>query len=122
MKVPRLPLDIEESFGKTQNWILNTLDSYQAEGQWLLTDLPMYAYRSGLLSPPETAAITRKRFYTGRISEADIIQTIIDYRPEQILLGRLDYPEVYEYLKNDYELSLYGSVNLLHYLLNELVY
>jgi len=73
-----------------------------ARTHWAVTDLPMYAFRAGLLVPPPLAAITDKRLSSGEISEAQIIQVIETYKPEQVLLGRFDLPAVEAYLKEDY--------------------
>jgi hypothetical protein len=120
IRVQSFPLDIEEKFGKSTTWILSALNERKAETQWLMTDSPMFAYRTGILTPPVTAAITNKRFLTGRISEAELIQTILEYRPEQVLLGRIEFPEVYEFLKDDYDLILYGDDKIRHYVLKNL--
>ena len=72
--------------------------------QWVVTDLPMYAFRVGLLVPPNLSFISEKRLYTGEITEKQIIQDIEVYRPEMVLLGRSRYPVVKDYLKADYRL------------------
>jgi hypothetical protein len=78
------------------------MTSRAARTNWVVTDLPMYAFRAGLPVPPPLAAITDKRLSSGEISEAQIIQVIEDYHPEQVLLGRFDLPAVEAYLKEDY--------------------
>jgi hypothetical protein len=62
----------------------------------------MYAFRAGLPVPPPLAAMTGKRIASGELTEAMIIQTIEDYKPEQVLLGRFDLPAVESFLRQDY--------------------
>jgi hypothetical protein len=81
---------------------LAEMTSRVARTHWVVTDLPMYAFRAGLPVPPPLAALTDKRLSSGEISEAQIIQVIEDYKPEQVLLGRFNLPAVEAYLKEDY--------------------
>jgi len=76
--------------------------TYAAHTHWVVTDMPMYAFRAGLLVPPPLAAITDKRLASGEATEEQIIQVIEEYQPEQVLLGRFDLPAVEAYLKKDY--------------------
>jgi hypothetical protein len=78
------------------------MTKYTTKTQWVVTDMPMYAFRVGLPVPPPLAAITDKRLASGEVSEEQIIQVIDDYQPEQVLLGRFNLPVVEAYLKKDY--------------------
>jgi hypothetical protein len=81
---------------------LEEMGSRADKTRWVVTDLPMYAFRAGVPVPPPLAAITDKRLASGELTQAQIIQVIEDYQPEQVLLGRFDLPDVEAYLKEDY--------------------
>jgi len=121
MLSPSLPANTAEAFSETRLDTLSAINSYAAETEWILTDRPMYAYRSGILMPPKLAVISSKRFLTGNLRESEIIETIMAYRPEQVLLGRFDYEDVFAFLSEDYRLLPYSEGKDLHFVLNELV-
>jgi hypothetical protein len=81
---------------------MELMSSRAEQTHWVVTDLPMYAFRVGFLVPPPLAAITDKRLSSGELSETRIIQVIEDYAPEQVLLGRFNLPAVEAHLREDY--------------------
>ena len=80
------------------------MNKYAPETNWVVTDLPMYAFRARLPVPPNLVVFSVKRFETGNLTEQEIVDTIREYHPEQILLGRYDYPIVDKFLKGRYYL------------------
>jgi hypothetical protein len=92
----------EAPTGGHETDFLAGMATYAAHTHWVVTDMPMYAFRVGLLVPPPLAAITDKRLASGEATEEQIIQVIEAYQPEQVLLGRFDLPAVEAYLKKDY--------------------
>jgi hypothetical protein len=80
------------------------INKYAPQTNWIVTDLPMYAFRARLPVPPNLVVFSVKRFETGNLTEGEIIDTIKDYHPEQILLGRYEYPLVESFLKGRYYL------------------
>lgn len=74
---------------------------------WVFSDRPMYAFQAGLSMPPPIAALTRKRFLSGTITDEMLLDVLRTYRPEYVLLERFfrDYSQ--EFVKavgEDYEL------------------
>lgn len=97
---------IEESF-------LNELDDYAPQTSWVVTDMLMYAFRNRLLVPPNTAVFTSKRWETGNLTQNELIDTIREYKPEQVFFGKRSYPKVERYLEDDYQLVLeFGDMKL----------
>lgn len=90
------------------------------ETRWVITDLPMYAFRAGLPVPPNLAAFTMKRYRTGNLTEKHIIEDIQEYQPEQILLGRDEYPLVEAFIKEGYRLIHTQGSLVKYYLRNDL--
>lgn len=80
------------------------MTKYAPQTRWVVTDLPMYAFRARLPVPPNLVVFSVKRFETGRLTEQEVIDTIRAYRPEQVLLGRYEYPQIDRYLKGRYYL------------------
>jgi hypothetical protein len=82
--------------------IFNLVNRYAPETEWILTDHPIYAFWAGLKVPPDLAVFSAKRMMTGYLTEADIMETIDEYQPEQVFFGRFQFPLVNKYLANDY--------------------
>jgi len=51
----------------------------------MVTDAPMYAFLTDLAVPPYLAVISGKRIASGDLTEEQIINTISQYQPEQVL-------------------------------------
>jgi hypothetical protein len=84
------------------NPILIAMTQYAPETRWVVTDLPIYAFRANLLVPPELAVFTEKRVETGFLTEAQALDVIKAYQPEQILLGRFRYQRLDDYVAERY--------------------
>lgn len=87
-----------------EQMFLTRMSNHAPKTHWVVTDLPMYAFRVGMIVPPNLSFITEKSLATGEITEEQIIQTIEQYRPELVLLGRRQYPEIKQYLQANYRL------------------
>lgn len=79
---------------------------FAPETHWVVTDMPMYAFRAHLPVPPNLAVISAKRLVTGELPEEEILATIREYDPDQVLLGRFEFPAVEAYLRPNYRLVL----------------
>ena len=102
---PRPALNVTDLYlGPNYDKILRVVFKYAPKTEWMVTDLPMFAYRAGLLDPPNLAVITSKRYTSGLITEDEIISTIQDYQPGMVLLGRFEYPVVKSSLTASYQL------------------
>ena len=77
---------------------------FAPQTDWVVTDIAMFAFRSGLPVPPNLAVFTMKRFETGNLTEEEVIDAIQKYQPEQVLLGRRKYHLIEEFLLEDYRL------------------
>lgn len=101
--------------------VMRKVNQYADQTAWMVTDLPMFAFRAGILVPPELAVISGKRFSAGELSEQEIIDIVEQYQPEQVLVGRFDLPLLEQHLAGSYlpileregELRLYVRADLL---------
>lgn len=84
--------------------ILNDMSNYSAQTHWVVADIPMYAYWIRKPVPPELAVFTMKRLLTGNLTQAEVIDNIIEYQPEQVLLGRMQYEQIENFLQGNYTL------------------
>jgi hypothetical protein len=104
------------------NPVLQAMSSYREHTRWFYSQDPKYGFHARLPLPPEVAVLPRKRFETGQIDYARILQYLRRYRPEQVLLTTAhelradwmeflngDYVKVYEDLQH----RLYVSTDLL---------
>ena len=87
-----------------EQMFLTKMTNHAPKTRWVVTDLPMYAFRVGLPVPPYLAVSSGKRFVTGGLTENDLIHFVEEYNPEQILTGSRIYPALEKYLENDYRL------------------
>ena len=101
--------------------VMRKINQYADQTEWMVTDLPMFAFRAGIPVPPELAVISGKRFAAGELSEQEIIDEVKQYQPEQVLIGRFELPLLEQYLNGSYlpileregELRLYVRADLL---------
>lgn len=82
--------------------VLATMTKSDQEQGIMVTDSPMYAFRSLREIPPELAVFSAKRLATGWLTEAEVIEAIKEKRPKLVLLARFPLPKVEEYLKVGY--------------------
>ena len=92
---------------------------YAPRTHWVVTDVPMYAFRAGLSVPPYLVVSSQKRMVTGSLNEGQVLEIVREWRPEQVLLGRFYFPAVTEYLEAHYRLISPDSGKRL-YLRNDL--
>jgi 4-amino-4-deoxy-L-arabinose transferase-like glycosyltransferase len=86
--------------------VIRTMQAYADQTNWILTDMPMYAFRVRRPVPPILATFSSKRLATGSLTEQDILTAIREYRPEQVLMARFEIPSLEQYLKQHYTLIL----------------
>jgi 4-amino-4-deoxy-L-arabinose transferase-like glycosyltransferase len=82
--------------------ILHAMEKYADKTNWILTDMPMYAFRVGRPVPPNLATFSQKRVSTGSLTEKDVLDSMREYRPEQVLMARFEFPGLEDYLKENY--------------------
>ncbi len=117
--IPSLQTKYEPEFAA-----VNRLLEHKNSTKWLFTDLPIYGFYSDLLVPPEIAVFSTKRIKTGQLTQDEIYELLIKYRPEQILIGRFKgfmytSTDVYSYINKFYSKSNDISV-VEHYVLKSL--
>lgn len=83
---------------------LELISKYKKDTRWIVTDKTILAFYSKILAPPELTLISHKRNFIGKKSQAYFIAKLEKYRPEQILLNKLEYygPEALSFVKNFY--------------------
>jgi hypothetical protein len=86
--------------------VLRTMEEYADQTNWIVTDMPIYAFRVGRPVPPILATFSEKRLATGSLTEEDILTAIRDYQPEQVLIARFEIPALEQYLLEHYTLIL----------------
>jgi 4-amino-4-deoxy-L-arabinose transferase-like glycosyltransferase len=85
----------------TEKFLFKMID-HAPETNWVVTDLPMYAFRARLPVPPNLAVFSLKRVETGSLSEAEVEETVRNYMPEQVLIGRFNFPSLQTFLEQHY--------------------
>lgn len=102
-----------------EQMFLTKMSNHAPQTHWVLTTLPMYAFRVGLPAPPFLAVSSGKRIAAGELNETDMIEIFDQYKPEQVLIRRGEYPLLEERLKVGYRL-LYSRGKRLLYLRSDL--
>jgi len=105
MNRPRISgFNLKATPGKLR--VLRTMREYVDETNWIVTDVPMYAFRIQRPVPPILATFSLKRLATGSLTEEDVLTAMRAYRPEQVLMARFVIPALEEYLQKNYTLVL----------------
>jgi uncharacterized membrane protein len=105
MDAPRLSdFNIRATAGKLR--VIRTMEEYVDQTHWILTDMPMYAFRVERPVPPNLATFSQKRLSTGSLTEEEILTAMREYRPEQVLMARFEIPTLEAYLQEHYTLIL----------------
>jgi len=105
MNSPRISgFNLRATPGKLK--VLRTMTEYANQTNWIVTDMPMYAFRVQRPVPPILATFSSKRLATGSLTEEDILTAMRDYHPEQVLMARFVIPALEEYLQKNYTLIL----------------
>lgn len=105
MNRPRLTdFSLRATSGKLR--VIRTMHEYVDQTQWIMTDMPMYAFRVQRPVPPNVATFSSKRLATGSLTEEDILAAMRDYQPEQVLMARFQIPALEAYLQEHYTLIL----------------
>jgi len=86
--------------------VLETMNQYADQTNWIVTDMPMYAFRVHKPVPPVLATFSLKRLETGSLTEDDILTAMQEYKPEQVMMARFEIPRLETYLKEHYTLVL----------------
>ena len=86
--------------------LLSMMTDYVDQTNWIVTDMPMYAFRVHRPVPPILATFSLKRLTTGSLTDQDILTAMREYQPEQVLVARFEIPALEEYLKDHYTLIL----------------
>jgi hypothetical protein len=97
---------VSEPRAPFEDRVMRKISQYADQTNWMVTDLPMYAFRAGIPTPPELAVISGKRFAAGELTEQDIIAAVNRYQPEQVLIGRFELPRLEQRLAENYLLIL----------------
>jgi hypothetical protein len=84
---------------------LTEIMTLKSQTKWIVTDLPIFAFRAGIPVPPPVAVISRKQIATSNIDEQNLINVINEYQPEQVFLGRFEWPELTSFLNQHYQLK-----------------
>ena len=95
------------------------MTKFAPETHWVVTDLPMYAFRARLPVPPNLAVFSQKRVETGNLTEEQLLETIKEWNPEQVLLGRFQFPRVEAYLRQNYRI-VHATDNIKLYIRRDL--
>ncbi len=91
---------------KSDDPILLDMQQDPPQSPWIVTDEPMYAFRSGMLVPPNLVVFSKKRLESGQLPIPEILDTLRSYKPEIVLLGRFDLPELDNYLNQHYKMII----------------
>jgi len=86
--------------------VIRAMNEYIDRTNWIMTDMPMYAFRVHRPVPPSLATFSSKRLATGSLTDEDILAAMREYHPEQVLMARFEIPALEAYLQENYTLIL----------------
>ena len=75
--------------------------------QWVYTRATMYAFHARLRVIPELAVMPMKRFWSGQITQPEILALVKRFAPEQLLLDDRDMADasMHEFVEDNYRLQ-----------------
>jgi 4-amino-4-deoxy-L-arabinose transferase-like glycosyltransferase len=71
--------------------LIAAMREHAARARWVYVCSTIYAFHARLPVPPELAVVVKKRFWSGQISDAEILEIIRRYAPEQIVVNGEDF-------------------------------
>ena len=96
---------LDTKMRREERALVAAMNERRDQTRWVVTDLQIYPFAAGLLSPPELVVTSSKRRDTGAMSDELVLDVLQRYRPEQVLLGRLDFgPMVTQFVDANYHL------------------
>ena len=100
--------------------VVRLLKARQASTRWVFADNVMIPFYAGLPVPPEIAVLSRKRLDAGLITQAEMLDVLRRYRPEQAVLRQSIFgDQIMTHLKEHYTLKLEDGP-LRYYVLKEI--
>ena len=100
--------------------ILEKMQKYAPRTHWVYCQEGIYAFHAKLLTPPELAVVTLKRYWSGDITTKDVIKVCERYNPEQLLLNtNIGVDDWKEFLDGKYTCTLKKD-NYMLYISNNL--
>ena len=68
-------------------FVVQVMKAYQHATDVVIVDRQMYAFRAGYAVPPNLSVTSHKRLVTGNLTDREILRTIADESPQQIVLS-----------------------------------
>jgi hypothetical protein len=88
------------------NPLVQTLRHYAPRAHWMFTRNGIYAFHARVLPPPPLAVLPAKRFWSGQLSEAELLSLVRGWQPEMLLVGEEEFKAGWEsWLDNHYILA-----------------
>ncbi len=71
--------------------LVQELRRHAPRARWMFTRHTIYTFHAQVPVPPPLAVLPAKRFWSGRLSEADLLREVQAWRPEILLLGEDEF-------------------------------
>ncbi len=68
-------------------FVVQVMKTYQQATDVVVVDRQMYAFRAGYAVPPNLSVTSHKRLATGNLTDQEILRTIVEQTPQQIVLS-----------------------------------
>ncbi|HUW82576.1 MAG TPA: glycosyltransferase family 39 protein [Phycisphaerae bacterium] len=68
-------------------FVVQVMKAYQHATDVVVVDRQMYAFRAGYAVPPNLSVTSHKRLATGNLTDQEILRTIAEQKPQQIVLS-----------------------------------
>lgn len=69
-----------------ENEMIATLKEYQGRVKWAYSRSNLPVYHAGFIQPPELTILSKKRFWSGSMTEASVLETVRKYDCEVLVL------------------------------------
>lgn len=80
-------LQVSQTQRIADNDLVNELKKYEGQVKWAFTQHNILAAQAGYVMPPELTILAKKRFWTGKINDQMILDTVKRYQCEILILN-----------------------------------
>ncbi|MBN1513889.1 MAG: glycosyltransferase family 39 protein [Phycisphaerae bacterium] len=101
-------------YAPRDRYLTAVMKQYAEHSKWVFSDRQIYAFAAGLPVPPELSVTSRKRLFTTKMSNEDIVNILRKYSPDQVVMGgwrMLMTTPMLEFLRERYTLIYSDELN-----------
>jgi hypothetical protein len=106
----------------SKDWeCVGVMKQYKTQTKWVFADDALYPFHAGMLTPPEIAVLSNKRLRAGLITQPELLNLLVHYRAEQVLVRRHVFDEKFMRYVGQHYTTVFEHGSLQLFIRNDLV-